>query len=276
MSDDDDGAALLIDELSQQAAEHLPGDRIQAAGGLIGEHQIGIGDQGAGDGDPLLLAARERVGVVRAAIDDVEAIKQPIDARLGVGHAHHRQANIVFGRQGRDQVEGLEHQPDVSAAKARQVRHLDPDNGPKPCIRRFNTNNTFDPDYTIDLNALAGAPAGSLAITASGQALIHVLDEDAIAPLIADGSVANARSFSSSLTWRTARLTLGDSPSVTLLDTPLRTASVLQFTLSDGLVVTPSFERDAKIVEVTDEGIITTSKTGAALSGLTFSVFQIR
>lgn len=165
----------------------------------------------------------------------------------------------------------------VTESVGTAVNYLDAENGPKPCIRRFNINtNTYDDDYTIDLNELAGSAAGSLATTASGQALIHVLDEETIAPLIADGSVANARSFASAVAWKTARLTLGDTPSVTVLDTPLRSASVLQASLADDLVVTPSYGQDQMLVEVTEDGIIQTERTGASLGGTTFSVFQIQ
>ena len=54
--------------LAQHPQHLLAGLGVQGAGGLVGEHQPAVADEGAGDGDPLLLAAghlvREPVGQV--------------------------------------------------------------------------------------------------------------------------------------------------------------------------------------------------------------------
>ena len=49
-------------QLAQQAQDDLFVDGVQVAGGLIGENDLGIVDQGARDADPLLLSARELSG----------------------------------------------------------------------------------------------------------------------------------------------------------------------------------------------------------------------
>lgn len=184
------------------------------------------------------------------------------------------EAGCGYGREGVREGDWLYV---VTEAVGSSVHYLDPANGPKPCIRRFNMNTqSYDAGYTIDLNAVAGSAAGSLAITASGQALIHVLDEETMAPLLADGTVTNARTFASSVAWKTARLNLGDNPTVEILDTPLRSASVLQLTLAEDLIVTPSYGRDQALVEVTDDGIVKTDRTGGGLAGTTFSVVKIQ
>ena len=56
MGDHHDGASLAM-QFAQQAQDNLFVDRIQIAGGLVGQNDLGIVDQGARDADSLLLAA---------------------------------------------------------------------------------------------------------------------------------------------------------------------------------------------------------------------------
>jgi hypothetical protein len=165
----------------------------------------------------------------------------------------------------------------ATEAVGASVHHLNPANGPAPCLRRFNVvTKTFDAAYKIDLNALAGGPAGSLAITANGQALIHVLDTAAAAPLIADGTISNPRFLSIASLWKTAKLTAGDTPSLQFLDVPLRSGSVLPVTLSNDLRVTATFDATPRIVEVTENGFLATERTGATVVGNTAAIVQLR
>ncbi len=46
-------------------------DRVERAGRLVGEQQAALADDGAGDGDALLLTAGEVVGIA------VEVVRQP-------------------------------------------------------------------------------------------------------------------------------------------------------------------------------------------------------
>ena len=48
---------------------------VEIAGGFVGEDDFGVGDDGAGDGDALLLAAGELVGVVVFFFFEVEAVE---------------------------------------------------------------------------------------------------------------------------------------------------------------------------------------------------------
>jgi len=57
MGDKHDGDAALFIELAEQFHQITASRRIEIAGRLVGEDDGGIGDQGAGDGDALLLAA---------------------------------------------------------------------------------------------------------------------------------------------------------------------------------------------------------------------------
>jgi hypothetical protein len=63
-------------ELAAGVMEHLKDGvgvlGIEVAGGFIGKDDGGTGDESAGDGDALLLAARELVGAVLKAAFDFE------------------------------------------------------------------------------------------------------------------------------------------------------------------------------------------------------------
>ena len=59
VSDQDHGEVAVGVEAAQEVEDRLPGARIEVAGGLVGDQHFRLGDQGAGDGDALLLAAGE-------------------------------------------------------------------------------------------------------------------------------------------------------------------------------------------------------------------------
>src|SRR4029453_7207224 len=66
-------------QLAQQTEDLLGVARVKIAGRLIGDDEGGIGDDGAGNGDPLLLAARQRARVM------VEAVGEADDAQRRFG-----------------------------------------------------------------------------------------------------------------------------------------------------------------------------------------------
>jgi hypothetical protein len=51
------GPALAVD-LEEQVVNRLAGGAIEVAGGLVGQQDLGLQREGAGEGDALLLAAR--------------------------------------------------------------------------------------------------------------------------------------------------------------------------------------------------------------------------
>ena len=57
MRDHHDGLVVMLVEISQQDQDIVGGLAVQVAGGFITQKQGGIGDDGAGDAHPLLLAA---------------------------------------------------------------------------------------------------------------------------------------------------------------------------------------------------------------------------
>ena len=52
------GLFKILVEHAQDRQRLLGGVRVQVPGGLVGEDQVRIGDERAGDGDALFLAAR--------------------------------------------------------------------------------------------------------------------------------------------------------------------------------------------------------------------------
>jgi len=80
--------------------------------------------QRAGDRHPLALPARQLVRPVRHPVGEPDVLERP--GRLGTallrGHArvNQRQLDVVEGTGARQQVEGLEHEPDLFVADPRQ------------------------------------------------------------------------------------------------------------------------------------------------------------
>jgi hypothetical protein len=78
---------------------------------------------GSGNGDALLLAAGELGGAVVEAVANANRVDQPIQP-LAVGLApgdRQRQQDVLLGAQYRQQVEGLEDEPDLVAAQLREL-----------------------------------------------------------------------------------------------------------------------------------------------------------
>lgn len=167
----------------------------------------------------------------------------------------------------------------ATEAAGTAVNYLNSANGAAPCMRRFNiTTQQFDPAFKPDLTALAGGPAGTLVTSPNGQALIYVLDKAAADPMIgtAMGQINNPRVLAIGALWKTARLTVGDNPTVQLLDLPLASGSVLPHLLKDRFKVTATFDAQPQLREVTDNGVVATERANAKLFGNTASIVQLR
>ena len=54
----------------------VAGRLVEVAGGFVGQHQRRAGGQRAADGDALLLAARELLGVLRRVGGEAEAVDE--------------------------------------------------------------------------------------------------------------------------------------------------------------------------------------------------------
>ena len=115
---DDDGGPQAIErfEQGQQAARHV---RVDVAGRLVGHQNLRPGDDGAGDGDALLLSARQRRGPRLPPIAKADPVQHFRDGRVDLALRHagnaQRQRDIVIGRQVGHQPEILEDHADAAA-----------------------------------------------------------------------------------------------------------------------------------------------------------------
>ena len=100
---------------------------VDRAGRLVEDQDARIVQQGARDGDPLALAARQRVAAL--ADHGVVAVRQPADEVVGVGRARRRRPPApmrgvrqavadVVGDGAVEQVRVLQHHPDLAPVAA--------------------------------------------------------------------------------------------------------------------------------------------------------------
>jgi hypothetical protein len=73
---DQGGEAGIADEVQQHAEDLVGGMLVEVAGGLVGQQQLRLVGERAGDGDALLLAARELRRPVRRALGQADEAEQ--------------------------------------------------------------------------------------------------------------------------------------------------------------------------------------------------------
>jgi hypothetical protein len=117
---EDEGGAGGAVQVEEHVDDPMGGIAVEVAGGLVGEEQFGLRDEGAGDGDPLLFAAGELDGIVIGAVLEPDLFEKAEGVgRVGSGAAEFQRDEDVFqGGQGWKELEILEHEPDVFVADA--------------------------------------------------------------------------------------------------------------------------------------------------------------
>ena len=78
----DHGDAEVAVDVLQRVHHHLGVARIERGDRLVGQDDLGLLHQCAGDGDALLLAARQRVGALAGQARHVEALQSRESQRL--------------------------------------------------------------------------------------------------------------------------------------------------------------------------------------------------
>ena len=76
-----EGHALLL-EPEQPVPDHVPRLRVEPGRRLVEQQQVGVVDQRAGDREPPLHAARERLDLVAGALGQLDEVEQLVDPRL--------------------------------------------------------------------------------------------------------------------------------------------------------------------------------------------------
>ena len=110
MGDHDD--QLVLGDLSEDLHDLHTGNGVQSARGLVGQKNIGVVDDGAGNGHTLHLTARHLVGLLVELIPQTylfQCLGGP-SAALGLGDARQGQRQLYVGQNGlvRDEVVALE------------------------------------------------------------------------------------------------------------------------------------------------------------------------
>ena len=116
---DHDDEAILRDLLEQVHDLHGRGG-VEGAGGLVGEQDLWVVDEGAGDRDALHLAAGELARALVHVVCEAHAREgvQGAPAALGAAHPRERERELDVGEDGlvRDEVVALEDEADAVVA----------------------------------------------------------------------------------------------------------------------------------------------------------------
>src|ERR1039458_9172622 len=69
------GELMLAVQLLDQRKDRLGGFSVEIAGGLVGQQQLGISDEGAGEADALLLAAAQLAGAMVGTSGEADLVE---------------------------------------------------------------------------------------------------------------------------------------------------------------------------------------------------------
>ena len=101
---------------AQEPQDPVDLDVVEVGGGLVGQHERRVLDEGPGDGHPLLLSSRHLIGTMVTPLVQTDLLQQDIGTvpRLARPHAGQPEGDhhVRTGVEARDQVEGLEHDAD--------------------------------------------------------------------------------------------------------------------------------------------------------------------
>ena len=124
-----EGQAQLLLPAAQFGAHLHAQERVQRRQGFVQQQGARLGDQGARQCHPLLLAAAELAGLALRQVAHGHAVEQVLRARLplGLGHALHLQAegHVVSRAEVRKQRKALKHHR-RAARRGRQRRDVMP------------------------------------------------------------------------------------------------------------------------------------------------------
>src|SRR5450756_3199473 len=105
-------------ELTEQRHDVGSGRGVKVAGGLVCEEQRRVGDERAGDGDPLRLTTGQLAGIVIGAwphADFLEGLTGLLEAFGATDRPVEQRRGDVLERTGSgDELEGLEDEADVA------------------------------------------------------------------------------------------------------------------------------------------------------------------
>ena len=124
VGDDHDGLAVAM-EVAEEFEDLVARLAVEVAGGLIGQQQRRLLDQGPSDRHPLPLAAGHLVGAVPHPVGQPDTCQRlgraaaPFERRDA--RVDQRQLDVPQGRLAGQELEGLEHEADLAAPHPRQL-----------------------------------------------------------------------------------------------------------------------------------------------------------
>jgi hypothetical protein len=121
VGDDDEGFAAFVGEIEEEGHDFGAVFGVEVAGGFVGEEDIGIVDEGAGDGGALLFAAGEFVGEVLEAVAEADFFEGlgGVGVLIGaVGADHGGEADVFEGGEFGEEEVILEDVAHVFIAEA--------------------------------------------------------------------------------------------------------------------------------------------------------------
>ena len=65
---DQERCAAHLVQIEEESVDRVARLAVEVAGGFVGEDELGVHDESSGEGDPLLLAARELAGSMREPV----------------------------------------------------------------------------------------------------------------------------------------------------------------------------------------------------------------
>ncbi len=115
---------MLAVHLLQQFVQRLGGVLVQIARRLVGQQERRPHDERAGNGDALLLAARQHPGPVLQPLGQPDTLEEAAGSLATLGGAlprdSERHLGVLDGRKLGQQVMKLKDEPDVPVAKCHQ------------------------------------------------------------------------------------------------------------------------------------------------------------
>jgi hypothetical protein len=119
VGDHHDGLAVVVRGVAEEVEQSSAMSGVEIPGGLVGEHHVGPGHQGASNCDALLLTAGELGGLVTEPVGKAQGGDQPGEPfRVGLAAGEgERQADVLGSGEGGDEVVRLEHETDPVATQ---------------------------------------------------------------------------------------------------------------------------------------------------------------
>src|SRR5690606_21783068 len=119
MRDEHERHAALGGLVKQKVGDLPAGRLVEIAGGLVGDQQLGLGRQRAGNRHALLLAAGKLARIMRGALGKAHRgqLARRDTERVGMPGKLQRHGDVFERRHVRDQVKRLEDDADIAAAE---------------------------------------------------------------------------------------------------------------------------------------------------------------